>query len=84
SLYHQIITHAMAYTIVEISPQLIDELNILQATLKAIHQVENNLERQFDKVFVDGNKLPNWDYNSEALVKGDSKIIEISAASILA
>nr|MCX3323164.1 ribonuclease HII [Bacillus paranthracis] len=69
---------------VEISPQQIDELNILQATLKAMHQVANNLERQFDKVLVDGNKLPNWDYNSEAIVKGDSKIIEISAASILA
>ncbi|AJI72786.1 ribonuclease H [Francisella tularensis subsp. novicida GA99-3548] len=84
SLYQQIITHAKAYTIVEISPQQIDELNILQATLKAMHQVANNLERQFDKVLVDGNKLPNWNYNSEAIVKGDSKIIEISAASILA
>ncbi|ACD30975.1 ribonuclease HII [Francisella tularensis] len=84
SLYQQIITHAKAYTIVEINPQQIDELNILQATLKAMHQVANNLERQFDKVLVDGNKLPNWDYNSEAIVKGDSKIIEISAASILA
>lgn len=49
-----------------------------------MHQVANNLERQFDKVLVDGNKLPNWNYNSEAIVKGDSKIIEISAASILA
>ncbi len=42
------------------------------------------LKGQFDKVLVDGNKLPNWDYNSEAIVKGDSKVIEISVASILA
>lgn len=35
-------------------------------------------------MLVDGNKLPNWDYNSEAIVKGDSKVIEISVASILA
>lgn len=35
-------------------------------------------------MLVDGNKLPDWDYNSEAIVKGDSKIQEISAASILA
>ncbi|MEY8701778.1 ribonuclease HII, partial [Francisella philomiragia] len=84
SLYEQIIAHAKAYTIVEVSPQQIDELNILQATLKAMNQVADNLKGQFDKVLVDGNKLPNWDYNSEAIVKGDSKIQEISAASILA
>ncbi|WP_432772839.1 ribonuclease HII [Francisella salimarina] len=84
SLYEQIIAHAKAYTIVEVSPQQIDELNILQATLKAMNQVADNLKGQFDKVLVDGNKLPNWDYNSEAIVKGDSKVQEISAASILA
>lgn len=84
SLYEQIISHAKAYTIVEVSPQQIDELNILQATLKAMNQVADNLKGQFDKVLVDGNKLPNWDYNSEAIVKGDSKVQEISAASILA
>ncbi|MBK2357455.1 ribonuclease HII [Francisella hispaniensis] len=84
SLYEQIISHAKAYAIVEISSHQIDELNILQATLKAMHQVADNLRGQFDKILVDGNKLPNWNYNSEAIVKGDSKILEISAASILA
>lgn len=83
-LYQEIVSKAEAYTIVEISPQEIDELNILQATLKAMKQVADNLVGQFDKVLVDGNKLPNWGYDSEAVVKGDSKIIEISAASILA
>ena len=58
-LYQQIITQAKAYTIVEISPQQIDELNILQAILKAMYQVADNLKGQFDKVLVDGNKLPN-------------------------
>lgn len=84
ALYSEIITKAKAHSIVEISPQEIDELNILQATLKAMKQVADNLQVQFDKVLVDGNKLPNWSYNSEAIVKGDSKIVEISAASILA
>lgn len=83
-LYQEIVSKAKAYTIVEISPQEIDELNILQATLKAMKQVADNLIGQFDKVLVDGNKLPEWNYNSEAVIKGDSKIIEISAASILA
>lgn len=83
-LYEEIIFKAKAYSIVEISPQEIDDLNILQATLKAMKQVADNLVGQFDKVLVDGNKLPKWNYNSEAIVKGDSKILEISAASILA
>lgn len=83
-LYEEIILKAKAYSIVEISPQEIDDLNILQATLKAMKQVADNLVGQFDKVLVDGNKLPHWNYNSEAIVKGDSKILEISAASILA
>lgn len=83
-LYEEIILKAKAYSIVEVSPQDIDDLNILQATLKAMKQVADNLVGQFDKVLVDGNKLPQWNYNSEAIVKGDSKILEISAASILA
>lgn len=83
-LYEQITSKAKDYTIVEISPQEIDNLNILQATLKAMKQVADNLRDQFDKVLVDGNRLPEWDYQSEAIVKGDSKILEISAASILA
>ncbi|MED7789323.1 ribonuclease HII [Francisella sp. 19X1-34] len=83
-LYEEIVLKAKAYSIVEVSPQDIDDLNILQATLKAMKQVADNLIGLFDKVLVDGNKLPQWSYNSEAIVKGDSKILEISAASILA
>ncbi|QIW09820.1 ribonuclease HII [Francisella sp. LA112445] len=83
-LYEEIISKAKAYSIVEISPQEIDDLNILQATLKAMKQVADSLVGQFDKALVDGNRLPQWGYQSEAIVKGDSKVLEISAASILA
>lgn len=83
-LYESIVTQALAYSIVEVSPEEIDSINILQATLYGMKQVADNLNNKFDKVLVDGNKLPNWDYSSEAIVKGDSKIQEISAASILA
>ncbi|AXA33631.1 ribonuclease HII [Francisella adeliensis] len=83
-LYHEIIAKAKAYSIVEISPAEIDKLNILQATLTGMKRVADNLKGQFDKVLVDGNKLPKWDYTSEAIVKGDSKVQEISAGSILA
>ncbi len=44
-------------------------MNILQATLYGMNKVADNLRDKFDKVLVDGNKLPNWDYNSEAIVK---------------
>jgi len=84
SLYEIIISQALAYSIVEVSPQEIDSMNILQATLYGMNKVADNLKDKFDKVLVDGNKLPNWSYTSGAIVKGDSKIKEISAASILA
>lgn len=83
-LYHQIIANAEAYSVVEVSPGEIDELNILQATLMGMKKVADNLSGRFDKALVDGNILPKWNYNSEAIVKGDSKVQEISAASILA
>ncbi len=83
-LYDIIVSKAVAYLIVEVSPEEIDDMNILQATLYGMHKVADHLKDQFDKVLVDGNKLPNWNYSSEAIVKGDSKIKEISAASILA
>ena len=84
SLYEEIISRAVCYDVVEISEEIIDEINILQATLLAMKTVADNLQGKFDKVLVDGNQLPKWNYESEAIVKGDTKIIEISAASIIA
>lgn len=84
ALYVEIIEKAKAYNIVEVTAQEIDQMNILQATMYGMKKVADNLVGQFDKVLVDGNRLPLWDYDSEAIVKGDSKIAEISAASILA
>src|SRR5690606_339492 len=59
-------------------------INILQASLLAMKRAVEGLARQPEFVLVDGNKLPRWTYASEAVVKGDSLIEEISAASILA
>jgi len=84
SLCELIVSQALVYSIVEVSPEEIDSMNILQATLYGMNKIADNLRDKFDKVLVDGNKLPSWDYKSDAIVKGDSKIKEISAASILA
>ncbi len=83
-LYDEIIAKAKAYAISSASVEEIDSLNILQASLLAMKRSVDKLNVDFDIVLVDGNKLPVWGYPSEAIVKGDSKIKEISAASILA
>ena len=84
ALYVEIIDKAEAYAIAEASSEEIDELNILQATMLAMTRAVESLEVQPDFVQVDGNRCPEWVYQSEAIIKGDSKVEAISAASILA
>jgi ribonuclease HII len=59
-------------------------MNILHASLLAMHRAVEALEVQPDFVYVDGNRCPKWQYAAEAIVKGDSLIPAISAASIIA
>jgi ribonuclease HII len=76
---------ALSWSLASISPQQIDELNILQASLLAMTQAINKLAVPPDHVFVDGNKtLPDCFCDNTAVIKGDSRVNEISAASILA
>jgi ribonuclease HII len=75
---------ALCWAIGRASPQEIDELNILQATLLAMTRAVQALSMQPDHVLVDGNRCPKWAYSSEAIIKGDGLIAEISAASIIA
>jgi ribonuclease HII len=76
--------YALAWSIGRASPQEIDELNILHATMLAMTRAVQGLSIQPTQVMVDGNRCPKWDYSSEAIVKGDGLIAEISAASIIA
>lgn len=66
------------------SPKEIDERNILQASLLAMWRAVDALGMTPDLVLVDGHKLPAWDYPSIAVVKGDSRVPAIAAASIVA
>lgn len=68
----------------EASVDEIDSLNILQATFLAMERAVAALAVPPDKVLVDGNRLPNWAYPSEAIIGGDALIPAISAASIIA
>ena len=83
-LYDEIRAKALCCAIAEASVEEIDKLNILQATLLAMQRAVAGLRLKPVKVLVDGNRLPVFDMLAEAIVKGDSKIPAISAASILA
>ncbi|ADI29709.1 ribonuclease HII [Methylotenera versatilis] len=80
--------YALAWAIASCSAQEIDEINILQASLLAMKRAIEAMQVQFgitpDLVQVDGNKCPKISLPCEAIVKGDSKVQAISAASILA
>ncbi|MFK7732791.1 MAG: ribonuclease HII [Pseudomonadales bacterium] len=83
-LFDQIIEHAAAWSVCSASVEEIDQINILHASMLAMHRAVESLDTHFDKVLVDGNRLPNWPYVAEAIVGGDGLVDEIAAASILA
>lgn len=75
---------ALAWAVAEVGPDVIDRINILQATLRAMKRAVEKLAVEPDFIRVDGNQLPRWKWLSEAIVKGDDLVAEISAASIIA
>ena len=83
-LYHEIMGKALCCSVASASVEEIDALNILQATMLAMQRAVQGLRLKPVKVLVDGNRLPKLDVVAEAIVKGDSKVAAISAASILA
>ncbi|MDI3322953.1 ribonuclease HII [Pontibacterium granulatum] len=83
-LYDEIVEKALAWCVASATPAEIDELNILHATMLAMQRAVLGLSVQPEFVYVDGNRCPELPCPSEPVVKGDSKIKEISAASILA
>ncbi|EDM69138.1 ribonuclease HII [Moritella sp. PE36] len=83
-LFPEIKEKALAWSIGRCSPSEIDELNILQATMVAMQRAVAGLTLQPEHVFIDGNRCPALPMPAEAIVKGDLRVAEISAASILA
>jgi len=83
-LFRAIKESALSWSIAQASVEEIDGLNILQATLLAMQRAIKGLHIQPDEVLIDGNRLPILSIPAQAIVKGDSKVQAISAASILA
>lgn len=76
---------AVAWAVASVSPQEIDRINILQASIEAMHRALAALKVRPEYVVVDGNRFRQWeDLPYSTVVKGDSKLGNIAAASILA
>ncbi len=84
ALFEVIKERSLAYAIARCDAQEIDSINILQASLLAMQRAVETLRQQPTKVVVDGIHCPKLSIPMEAIVKGDEKVAEISAASILA
>ncbi len=84
ALFVEICEGALAWNISIASVEEVDRINVLQASMLAMQRAVEALDPTPEFVAVDGNRLPNWNFASVALVKGDSRVAEISAASILA
>ncbi len=84
ALFDIIRENALAFAIERCSAAEIDQFNILQATMKAMQRAVAGLSGQPGFVVVGGNRCPALSMPSQAVVKGDSLVAEISAASILA
>lgn len=83
-LFDLIQQNALAWSIARASVDEIDKLNILHATMLAMQRAISELPIKPNFVLVDGNRCPNLNIQTQAVIKGDLLVAEISAASILA
>jgi Ribonuclease HII len=78
-------SEAINWAVGIVSPKEIDEINILNASFKAMHLAIDQLKNKPELILVDGNRFNNYkDIDHKCIVKGDSKYMSIAAASILA
>ncbi len=83
-LFKLIIDNCLAYKIEVVSPIIIDEINILEATKLSMKNALNAIKIDYDLVLIDAVKLSDLKTPSISIIKGDAKAISIAAASILA
>ncbi|WP_130834083.1 ribonuclease HII [[Erwinia] mediterraneensis] len=84
ALYDEITSKALAWSLGRAEPDEIDQLNILHATMLAMQRAVAGLHVTPDYVLIDGNRCPTLPMPAQAVIKGDSLVAEISAASIVA
>lgn len=82
---HRIEREAVSYAVAYVYPARIDKINILWASIEAMHVAVGNLKRKPSHLIVDGNRFkPYKDCTHECIVKGDGRFFSIAAASVLA
>ena len=85
SLFEIIQEKAIAFSIISVDNEVIDKINILQATFLAMKNAIEALKIKPELCLIDGNhKVPNLNFSQEAVIDGDAKSAAIAAASILA
>jgi ribonuclease HII len=84
-LEQDIIRDALAWAVAEVSNEEIDQINVLNASFKAMHLALDKLSVQPQFLLIDGNRFtPYRDLKFECVIKGDGKYLSIAAASVLA
>tara|TARA_B110000438_G_C15694625_1_gene598368 strand:- start:27 stop:623 length:597 start_codon:yes stop_codon:yes gene_type:complete len=77
--------HALAYTVGIVNPVKIDEINILNSSILAMHKAINKININYDILLIDGPYFKSYkNYKHKCIVRGDSKFQAIAAASIIA
>ena len=84
ALYDEILAKAADFAIARSTVEEIDDINILNARMLAMTRAVEGLGDKPDHALIDGNKLPELDMDATAIIKGDSQVMAIAAASILA
>ena len=85
ALQSDIVRDALAWAVAEVSNEEIDEINILNASFKAMHLALDKLTMQPEFLLIDGNRFkPYREVKFECVIKGDGKYLSIAAASVLA
>ena len=83
-LFDEIQHKALAWSVAYASVEEIDNINILQATLLAMQRAVDALQPTAEYALIDGNRCPELSCPARAIIKGDSRVAAISAASIMA
>ncbi|QLG89845.1 ribonuclease HII [Chitinibacter bivalviorum] len=76
--------NAISWCVASATVDEIDSINILQATMLAMQRAIQGLSTPAEQALIDGNRVPELTIPAECIVKGDAKVLQISAASVLA
>jgi ribonuclease HII len=85
ALKEKIESEAVAFAVAHVFPEEIDQINILNASIKAMHLALGQLQTVPEHILVDGNRFyPYADIPHQCMIKGDGRFLNIAAASVLA